>query len=350
MSRSENGDGSQKESPLEKLLRSAADECIPLACLFEVTYSCNLKCIHCYRTGLTQEPGLPAAEMIEVLEKLARGGVLFITFSGGEPFVRDDFPLLLEKASSSGLVVRVFSNGTRINENTVEVLAGAGVAGVDLSLYGASSKIHDRITRCEGSWQLTLNALKALTGAGIPVVIKTTVMKRNIGEMNELADLAASFGADFSPNAVFSPAVHEKISLAEYMAEDNAIADLALKLPLARPAPAESREASLSSYPCNAGRSSFSVDPSGRIFPCPIFPEPVGDLMVDELGAIWENAAFLNRMRDWKMADFRECSVCACLSTCNPCPALNRLENGDFFDTRGSICRLTRLFACPGGA
>lgn len=349
MPRSEKGGSPPNESALDTLLRNAADENIPLACLFEVTYRCDQECVHCYRAGISRLPELSTSGVVEVLEKLSRGGILFVTFTGGEPFARDDFPVLLEEASRIGFVLRVFSNGTGIDRKRAKMLAGNGVAGVDLSLYGAVAETHDRITRRAGSWNLTMNALAELTGAGIPVVINTTIMKQNTGEIIALADLASSRGAGFSPNAVYCPPAGGIAPGMECRAEDAAIAVLASELPLG-PAP-RNRELALSSHPCNAGRSSFSVDPSGRVFPCPIFPEPVGDLTVDELETFWKNSSFLTWMRGWTIADFKECAACPDLGSCNPCPALNRLENGDFFTPGGSICRLAKLLArCPAGS
>src|SRR2546426_5956411 len=60
---------------------------IPLSVHIDLTMRCNERCIHCYRV-IERRPELTTDELRALLDDVARAGTLYLTFSGGEIFLR----------------------------------------------------------------------------------------------------------------------------------------------------------------------------------------------------------------------------------------------------------------------
>src|SRR3954454_6080858 len=99
---------------------------IPFSAHVDVTYRCNERCIHCYLDH-DDHGEMTTAEIKGVLEQLADAGVFFLTFSGGEVFLRRDFFELVEHARKLQFNVKVKTNAVMIRENEAKKLRALGV-------------------------------------------------------------------------------------------------------------------------------------------------------------------------------------------------------------------------------
>src|SRR2546423_14621390 len=82
---------------MDRLIARTVRKRLPLSVHFDLTYRCNERCVHCYLDH--EDHGeLSTAECIDALEQLAKAGTLFLTFSGGEIFLRRDLEELLATA------------------------------------------------------------------------------------------------------------------------------------------------------------------------------------------------------------------------------------------------------------
>ena len=77
-------------SPYGELVQKAVDRNIPLYAHLELTYACNLDCVHCYTIPQSKE-GLSKDEICRILDELADMGTLYLALTGGEIFLRPDF-------------------------------------------------------------------------------------------------------------------------------------------------------------------------------------------------------------------------------------------------------------------
>src|ERR1700704_5188953 len=82
---------------MQSVMDRAATNGIPISVHFDLTYRCNERCVHCYLDH-DNHGELTTAECIAVMEDLARAGTLFLTFSGGEIFLRPDLYEILAAA------------------------------------------------------------------------------------------------------------------------------------------------------------------------------------------------------------------------------------------------------------
>src|SRR4029453_5364748 len=84
----------------------------PICLTWELTYGCNLACVHCLSSSGRRDPGeLSTAEARRVVDELAGRRVFFDKTGGGEALVRRDFFDLLEHAVASGVGVKFSTNG-----------------------------------------------------------------------------------------------------------------------------------------------------------------------------------------------------------------------------------------------
>ena len=76
---------------LSMLVNKSVQHCVPLTVHFDLTYRCNERCRHCY---LEHESAgeLETPEVVAILQQIRKAGTLFLCFSGGEVFLRQDWP------------------------------------------------------------------------------------------------------------------------------------------------------------------------------------------------------------------------------------------------------------------
>ena len=102
-------------SLMQELGQRALDRGVPISVQMDVTYRCNERCIHCYLDH-DDHGEMTTAEIRGILDQLAEAGVFFLTFSGGEVFMRMDFFDILEYARSLMFCVKVKTNAFMIRE------------------------------------------------------------------------------------------------------------------------------------------------------------------------------------------------------------------------------------------
>src|SRR5215217_2522738 len=103
-----------------RLLGEAVRANQPIACVFEITPRCNLRCGFCFvALDPYRGPYLDTAQVREALNRLADAGILFLTLTGGEICSRRDFPEIYRHAVDRGMLVTLFTNGTMLTPRIV---------------------------------------------------------------------------------------------------------------------------------------------------------------------------------------------------------------------------------------
>lgn len=170
----------------------------PLACQWEITCRCNLRCVMCYtdcrNTPESVRRELSTAEIFRILDQLIEAGLLELCLTGGEPLARPDFFQIYDYAVSRGLLVTLFSNGTLITEPVADRLAALPPHRIEISLHGATAGTFEQITQGAGSHTRCLDAIRFLLARHIPLVVKTTALTLNREEILAVKTYAASLG------------------------------------------------------------------------------------------------------------------------------------------------------------
>src|SRR5436190_9925817 len=166
---------------------------IPLSVHVDLTMRCNERCIHCYRV-IEQRPELTTQELKGLLDDVARAGTLYLTFSGGEVFLRKDLFELVEHARRLHFDVRLKSNALLVTPEKAARLRTLGVRQVDISIYSADPAVHDRVTKIPGSLERSLQGAVMLRDAGVTVKLNCPLMKQNVGQYKDIRALAERLG------------------------------------------------------------------------------------------------------------------------------------------------------------
>ncbi|MGD9022917.1 MAG: 12,18-didecarboxysiroheme deacetylase [Deltaproteobacteria bacterium] len=158
--------------------------------VWNITRSCNLKCIHCYAHAkdLPSENELSTDEGRALLDDLAAFGVPVVLFSGGEPIIRKDLPELARYAVEHGMRAVISTNGTLITPEKAQRFKEIGLSYVGISLDGLE-EVNDRFRGVKGAFQAAVKGIRNCQEAGIKVGLRFTVNKLNAAEIPGIFDL-----------------------------------------------------------------------------------------------------------------------------------------------------------------
>ncbi|MEO0128716.1 MAG: radical SAM protein [candidate division WOR-3 bacterium] len=162
--------------------------------ILHVTKRCNLRCRHCYIDAKEDnDDELSLEKIYSILEEASQMGILGVAISCGEPMLRKDLPLILERSFSVGLYTDLLTNGVLLNEGLIKKIKPF-VQRITLSLDGLQEE-HDWI-RGHGNFQIVRQKLQMLQKASVPIAITTLVNYRNIHTLNDIAQFIHQFGVD----------------------------------------------------------------------------------------------------------------------------------------------------------
>ncbi|MGZ4559403.1 MAG: mycofactocin radical SAM maturase [Mycobacteriaceae bacterium] len=168
----------------------------PICLTWELTYACNLACVHCLSSSGKRDPRELSTEQCKaVIDELQRMQVFYVNIGGGEPTVRSDFWELVDYATAHQVGVKFSTNGVKIDKAVAERISGSDYVDVQISLDGATAEVNDAV-RGAGSFDMACRALQNLADAGFrDAKISVVVTRHNVSQLDEFKALADHFGA-----------------------------------------------------------------------------------------------------------------------------------------------------------
>jgi len=168
----------------------------PICLTWEVTYGCNLACIHCLSSSGRRDPReLSTAEAMAVIDELRELQVFYVNIGGGEPTIRPDFFELVDYAVANGVGVKFSTNGTTMTPERARRLAGTDYLDVQISIDGATAATNDAV-RGEGSFAAARRAMDHLADAAFgPFKISVVITRHNVAQLDAFEAMAADYGA-----------------------------------------------------------------------------------------------------------------------------------------------------------
>ncbi len=168
----------------------------PICLTWELTYACNLACVHCLSSSGRRDPDeLTTAEARQVIDELSALGVFYVNIGGGEPMLRSDFFDLVGYSVEHRVGVKFSTNGTRMTAERARRLAAMEYLDVQISLDGADPTVNDAV-RGDGSFAAARRAMDHLADAGFgPFKLSVVVTRQNVTQLDRFAGLAAGYGA-----------------------------------------------------------------------------------------------------------------------------------------------------------
>ena len=324
--------------------------------MFELTYNCSEKCIHCYNPGATRNDSeishrgdrneLVLNDYQRIIDELYELGVTKICLSGGDPFSKPIIWNIIDYIYKKEIAIIIFTNGQRI-VNQVERLADYYPLTVGISIYSGIAEDHDYITRIKGSWEKSMSVVRRLSKLAVPMNIKCCVMKPNVKSYYMVADIAKQYGAipQFEISVTDSIEGDKCVSrnlrltpdLLEIVLRDNNI-----PLYVGSEAPNYGGQVKdLEKAACGAGCNSFCITPEGNVQPCCAFPYSIGNLKRNTLKDVLAS----EKLKYWqklRLKDYEECGIHDYCDYCNLCTGTNFSENGTPLKASENNCYIAK--------
>jgi mycofactocin radical SAM maturase len=282
----------------------------PICLTWELTYACNLACVHCLSSSGRRDPReLSTEECYGVIDELQRLQVFYVNIGGGEPMLRRDFFDILAYAGSRNVGVKFSTNGTYIDAPVARRLAALDYLDIQVSIDGATPDVND-LVRGEGSHAAALEAMRHLAEAEFgPFKVSVVATRHNIDQLDEFKALADGFGAQLRITRL-RPSGRGVDSWAELhptQVQQRQLYHWLLERPDVLTGDSFFHLSALGeSLPglnlCGAGRVVCLIDPVGDVYACPfvIHDEFLAGNVRDEGGftQVWSDSELFTSLRE----------------------------------------------------
>lgn len=314
---------------------------------FELTFRCPLKCVFCYCSCYTDPASvrreLGTEEVKRILDEAAAGGCLWMTFSGGDPFVRPDFREIYDHARSLGMIISIFCSGLVLTEDWLQHLQVARPLKIELPIYGVTKETYEAVAGKQHTFERAIANIKRMVEAGLPVKLKSKLTTLNVSEAEDLERFVeGDLGLSFHPNYYLYPRLNRDPEPVNYRLSSAQIRAFEAQYGADNCESGSSEQSADEENPslfrCAAGINSFYINPYGELNFCTYVRQSSWDL---RRGTIREGVAHLRReLLTLTHAENSACRSCAIQSTCQNCPGHAALETGALAGKSDYLCDL----------
>ncbi len=293
----------------------------PIKAEWEVINTCNAKCLTCLHWKEKPDSRiLSTSEGKNLIQQLARSGLLNLYFTGGEPLLRKDLIELLAYAKKYGLSTALVTNALLLTERRAQELVNAKLDTIYISIDAAEADLNDEIRGLNGYFDLALTAIDNLKSmrrnANPRILIKATISSKNVDQLVPLAELANTKGIDGfgfqlaqvleNANFLFDESLlldqHNRnvfLEQLEFLLKDfSHLLTGSFEYYQALQDYVENPE-SMQKYRSISGFSFAHIDPFGKVFTCPAKVNQIGDFRKKTFENIWFGQA-ANDLRQQK--------------------------------------------------
>jgi AdoMet-dependent heme synthase len=166
----------------------------PLIVIWETTQACDLACAHCRASAapLRNRAELTTDEGYRLLDEIGEFGTPLMVFTGGDPLKRPDLSLLLRRSVALGLRTNVSPSATPLlTRQAIQEFKDCGITRMAISLDGPNALSHDEFRGVAGTYDRAVEALEHARLIGLETQLQTTVTRRNMHSLDQIAQLAA---------------------------------------------------------------------------------------------------------------------------------------------------------------
>lgn len=340
----------------KRIYKASQEKRFPSHTMFELTYRCNFKCVHCYNTDIykksTPLDELKTKEIFNILEQLRDIGCFYLGFTGGEIFLRHDLLDIIGYARQLGFAVILLTNGSFIDKEIADELRRLRPNKVEITVHAMNKRIFDKITRAPGSADKVFNAIDLLYKRGIPLGIKCCGMQENKDEVAKVSRFARKlnavyrFSTELSPrqDCSKSPLKHSLALHEAYMLRRICYPEMHdkydMKRKLRKMAGFKKRNLNRV-FNCSAGYTDLTISPFGELKTCIYVSYPKYKILNGSLSEGWDKVkSFVDNLKPPKSWACRSCDL---IDYCSWCPARGYLEDGKF-TTCDPDCRARAYF------
>ena len=266
-------------------------------------WNCNQNCIHCYACGekMAKVKELSTEEWKRVID-ICKYKTPSLTFTGGEPTIRDDLCELINHAS--WFVTRLNTNGILLSKKLCQDLYQASLDSVQVTLYSHDPKIHNELVG-GNHFQDTIQGIKNALDANLDLSINTPLCSINKNYI-ALIDFASKLGVRYFSCSGLIPtgsAKDEQSEITKLTSEEilvvvkeayKFVKENQLEITFTSPgwiAEEELKKMKMITPSCGACLSNMAIAPNGEVLPCQswLFDEGLGNILTNRWKDIWES-------------------------------------------------------------
>lgn len=348
---------SLEEAPRPLVLTPAMDEVAkrfnntlsaPILVFAEVTWRCDAHCLHCSVAADKQsiENEMTTEEWKQLLDQLAELHVFYITFTGGEPLLREDLDELISHCEKRGIRPEMVTNGSHLTEERIESLSKAGLRAIQVDLDSVDAATHDHFRGVPGLYDKVVKAIPILAESGIDLQVSSVVNRLNIDQIADIMEFANELGAQrysfmhlidtgaAQNHPEIRPSPEEYITMLKEVYEREQEMKTFVFYP-SLPAPYYIKALGEEGYrkvrqlkkvgACVAGTVICVFSPHGDVKPCDISLDiHLGNVRTTPFKQIWDTSPVFNHLRALAKDKQEPCAKCNlkndCFAGCNALP------------------------------
>jgi radical SAM protein len=330
----------------------------PMLVIWEVTQACDLACVHCRASAQSERnpAELSTEQGYRLLDEIRSFGEPLMVFTGGDPLKRPDLYDLIRYSVKIGLRTNVTPSATPLlTAKAIEDFKAAGIARMAISLDGPDAATHDEFRGIPGTFDRAMFALRHARDIGLDTQLQTTVTRRNMGRLAEVAEIAKEvrtrmwslfflivtgraeegddllapeyeqvfeFMYELSKTAPFGVKTTEAMHYRRYVAQRIKAEHGVTENPNAKGV--AWRTAGVSD-----GKGFVFVSHTGEIFPSGFFPVSGGNVLSDSLTDVYRNSDLFLSLRDTSQRRGK-CGICEYRNICGGSRSRAYALTGDF--------------------
>lgn len=286
-------------------------------------WHCNQKCVHCYAAGqtLAEEEELATEDWKRIIDKCRKVGIPQLTFTGGEPTMREDLIELI--TSAKWFVTRLNTNGIRLTKEYCQSLKAASLDSMQITFYSCDEEIHNTLVGAK-QYANTLAGIENALSEGLNISINTPLCTLNRDYVKTLAFLhekgvryvtcsglittGNGAGEDSSRLQLSSEEIQDVLANAVQYCYTNGM-EISFTSPGWIPE-GFFRQYGLVTPNCGACLSNMAITPGGNVVPCQSYlsADALGNMLRDDWEQIWNSEACAKR-REYAAKMLGECPL-----------------------------------------
>ena len=265
-------------------------------------WNCNQKCVHCYAAGQEQaeEAELSTAEWKAIIDKCRSAGITQLTFTGGEPTMRDDLFELIDHAR--WFVTRLNTNGVKLTPEYCERLRSVSIDSVQITFYSHDKAVHNDLVGVS-RYEDTVSGIENALATGINLSVNTPLCTANrdyVSTLEFLHGLGVTYvtcsGLITTGNAAKPPSEQMQLSAGELKQILHEAVSFChahdMEISFTSPGwvePGFCTSLGINDPACGACLSNMAVTPGGHVVPCQSWLNGcvLGDMLSDSWESIW---------------------------------------------------------------
>jgi AdoMet-dependent heme synthase len=286
----------------------------PFLVIWETTQACDLACRHCRASAVPERHSgeLSTAEARRMLDQVKAFGDPLLVFTGGDPLKRADLFDLLRYSVSIGLRTTVTPSATPLlTPAAVKRFRDCGVSRMAVSLDGPDAQSHDSFRGVAGSFDSTIEALRATRRVGLETQINTTVSRFSMDKLERIGQVVGNEGATlwsvFFLVVTGRAQLEDDLTAEEYEQVFELLYETSLRAPFQiktteaqhyRRYVAQRRKSARGLLPINDGKGFMFVSHTGEIFPSGFLEVSAGNVRQNSLQDAYRASALFQVLRD----------------------------------------------------